>query len=219
MIMKKKIFCLATALFVSVFFLISCSSDKVPAENAIKAAEEAITATKAEAVKVIPDEVKALEDALSAVKEKFVKKEYKAALDEATNLKNKATAVLAKAKNKKEELTKKWTETTQELPKMMEDIQAKVDSLSKLKKLPKALTKETFEEAKAALASAKDELAKAEASFKGGSLNEAVGMATALKDKVIKTMESLGMSVPVPAAPVAPAAPAAPAAAPAPNAK
>lgn len=77
MIMKKKLFCLATALFVSVFFLISCSSDKVPAENAIKAAEEAVSTTKAEAVKIVPDEVKALEDAVAAIKEKFVKKEYK----------------------------------------------------------------------------------------------------------------------------------------------
>jgi len=215
MIMKKKIFCLATALFVSVFFLISCSSDKGPAEIAIKAAEEAINATKAEAVKIVPDEVKALEDALAAVKEKFVKKEYKAALDEATNLTNKATAVLAKAKNKKEELTKRWTEATQELPKMMEDIQTKVDSLSKLKKLPKAITKEKFEEAKAAIASAKEDLTKAQASFTTGSLNEAVGMATALKDKVVKIMESLGMSVPAPA-PVPAATPAeAPAATPA----
>ncbi len=203
--MKKKLFCLATALFVSVFFLISCSSDKVPAENAIKAAEEAVSATKAEAVKIVPDEVKALEDAVAAIKEKFVKKEYKEALDEAINLKNKANAVLEKAKNKKEDLTKKWTETTQALPKMMEDIQAKVDSLSKVKKLPKTLKKETFEEAKAALASAKDELTKAEASFKDGSLNEAVGMAATLKDKVVKIMESLGMSAPVPAAAPAPA--------------
>lgn len=194
--MKKKIFCLATALFVSVFFLISCASDKGPAEIAIKAADEAVTATKAEAAKILPDEVKALEDALAAVKEKFVKKEYKAALDEATNLAGKAKAILKKAQNKKTELTKKWTETTQALPKMMEDIQAKVDSLSKVKKLPKAITKEKFEEAKAALASAKDELTKAETSFKSGSLNEAVGLATALKDKVTKIMESLGISAP-----------------------
>jgi hypothetical protein len=202
--MKKKIFCLATALFVSVFFLISCSSDKVPAEAAIKAAEEAVTAVKAEAVKIFPDEVKALEDSLAAIKEKFVKKEYKAALAEATTLKNKATEVLAKAKSKKEELNKKWTDATQELPKMLEDIQAKVDALSKIKKLPKALTKEKIEEAKAGLASAKDELTKAEASFKAGSLNEAVGVATALKDRVLKIMESLGMSAP--AAAPAPAA-------------
>ncbi|HPC07891.1 MAG TPA: hypothetical protein PKV11_10765, partial [Smithella sp.] len=74
--MNKKIFCLAVALCVSAFFLISCSGGKNAADIAIKAAEEAVNATKAEAAKVVPDEVKSLEDSLAAVKEKFVKGEY-----------------------------------------------------------------------------------------------------------------------------------------------
>ncbi|MCE5211925.1 MAG: hypothetical protein LLG40_10260 [Deltaproteobacteria bacterium] len=194
--MSKKIFCLAMALCVSVFFLMSCSFNKGPAEEAIKAAEQAVIATKAEAVKIVPDEVKALDDSLAAVKEKFVKKEYKEALADAKALDTKAKAVLASAKVKKEELTKKWTEISAGLPKTLEDIQAQVDKLAKAKKLPKTLTKEKFEEAKAGLTSAKDEWAKAQASFTSGNLNEAVGMATSLKDKVLKIMESLGMSNP-----------------------
>jgi chromosome segregation ATPase len=152
--MNKKIFCLAVALCVSAFFLISCSGGKNAADIAIKAAEEAVNATKAEAAKVVPDEVKSLEDSLAAVKEKFVKGEYKAALEEATALSARAKEVLDAAKAKKEELTGKWTEMSQGLPKMFEDIQGKVDGLSKLKKLPASLTKEKFEEAKAS-ASAK----------------------------------------------------------------
>ena len=139
-------------------------------------------------------------------------------LEEATALAAKTKEVLAAAKVKKEELTKKWTEISQGLPKMFEDIQAKVDSLSKVKKLPAKITKEGFEEAKAGLASVKDEWAKAQASFTSGNFNEAISIATSLKDKAIKIMESLGMSVPVAEAP-APASPAptpAPAASPAP---
>jgi len=194
--MNKKIFCLAVALCVSVFFLISCSGGKNAADIAIKAAEEAVNATKAEAVKIVPDEVKSLEDSLAVVKEKFVKGEYKAALEEATALSAKAKEVLAAAKTKKEELTKQWTEISQGLPKMFEDIQGKVDGLSKLKKLPASLTKEKFEEVKATLASAKDEWAKAQTSFAGGDFSNAVSMAATLKDKALKLMESLGMSVP-----------------------
>lgn len=184
------------ALCVSVFFLISCSFNKGPAEEAIKAAEQAVIATKAEAAKIIPDEVKALDDSLAAVKERFAKKEYKEALADAKALDSKAKAVLASAKVKKEELSKKWTEISGALPKTLEDIQAKVDVLSKAKRLPKTLTKEKFEEAKAGLASAKDEWTKAQASFTGGNLNEAVGVAASLKEKVLKIMESLGMSNP-----------------------
>jgi hypothetical protein len=202
--MKKIIICLAVVLFVSISFLMACSSGKNAAELAIKTAEEAVNATKAEAAKIVPDEVKSLEDALAAAKEKVVKGEYKAALEEATALAVKAKEVLAAAKVKKEELTRKWTEISQGLPKIFEDIQAKIDSLSKVKKLPAKITKEGFEQAKAGLTSAKDEWTKAQASFTSGNFNEAINVATSLKDKAVKIMESLGMSVPVAEAPAPP---------------
>ncbi|MBN1470888.1 MAG: hypothetical protein JW925_03840 [Syntrophaceae bacterium] len=207
--MNKKIFCLVVALCVCVFFLISCSGGKNAAELAIKAAEEAVNVTKAEAVKIVPDEVKSLEDTLTAVKEKFINGDYKAAMEEATTLANKAKEVLDAAKAKKEELTIKWTEISQGLPKMVEDIQAKIDSLSKVKKLPASVTKEGFEEAKAGLASVKDEWTKIQTSFTSGNFAEAVNAATSLKDKAVKIMESLGMSVPSSETPAEAPAPAA----------
>ena len=211
--MKKKILSLAIVMFVSAFFLISCSRDKEPADLAIKAAETAINATKAEAVKMVPDQVKSLDDSLASAKEKFAKGEYKAALDEATLLPIKAKGVMAAAKVKKEELIKKWTETSQDLPKMIEDVQGKVDALSKLKRLPAKLKKNTFEEAKAGLASAKDEWTKAQESFKNEKFTDAINVAGSVKDKVINIMGALGMSIPAPvvAPVVAPAAVPAPA--------
>lgn len=219
--MKKNVFCLAIALLVSVFFLISCSGGKNAADVAIKAADEAVNATKAEAVKIVPGEVKSLEDALTAVKEKFSKGEYKTALAEATALSAKAKDVLQAAKAKKEELTHKWTEISKDLPKMVEDIQGQVDVLSKAKKLPATLTKETFEEAKAGLASVRDEWGKVQQSFTSGNFADAVTAATSLKDKALKIMEALGMSVPAaaPATAPTPAGAAAPAPTPTPTAK
>jgi hypothetical protein len=161
---------------------------------------------------MVPDQVKSLDDSLAAAKEKFAKGEYKAALDEATLLPIKAKGVMAAAKAKKEELTKKWTETSQELPKMIEDVQNKVDALSKLKRLPAKLKKDKFEEAKAGLASAKDEWTKAQESFKNEIFTDAINVAGSVKDKVINIMGALGMSIPAPV--VAPVV--APAAAPAP---
>jgi hypothetical protein len=211
--MKKIIIGLAIALFISISFLMACSGGKGAAELAIKTAEEAVNATKAEAAKIVPDEVKSLEDALAAAKEKVVKGEYKAALEEATALANKAKEVLAAAKAKKEELTKKWTELSQGLPQMVADIQSKVDSLAKVKKLPAGITKEGLAEAKAGVASLKDEWAKIQQSFTSGNFADAVNIATSLKDKAVKIMESLGMSVPAPAAAPVPTAAPTPAAA------
>jgi len=203
--MKKIIVGLAIALFVSISLLMACSGGKSAAELAIKTAEQAVNATKAEAAKIVPDQVKSLEDALAAAKEKVVKGEYKEALGDATALAGKAKDVLAAAKAKKEELTKKWMDLSQGIPQMVTDIQSKVDSLSKVKKLPANLTKEKFEEAKAGLASITDEWTKAQDSFKTGSFGDAVSMATSVKDKAVKAMEALGMSVPAPAAVPSPA--------------
>lgn len=205
--MKKKILSLVIIMFVTTFLLISCSGSKGPAEMAIKAAEMAINATKAEAAKIVPDQVKSLEDALATAKEKFVKGEYKDALEEATALVGKAKEVMAAAKAKKEELTKKWTELSQGLPKMIEDVQGRVDVLSKVKKLPAKMNREKFEEAKAGFASVKDEWNKAQESFKNGNFADAISTGTSVKDKIVKVMESLGMSVPVAETPApAPAA-------------
>jgi hypothetical protein len=194
--MKKIIVGLSVVLFVSISFLMACSGGKNTAEMAIKAADEAVSVTKAEAAKIVPDQVKSLEDALADTKEKFVKGEYKEALGEATALAGKAKAVLAAAKTKKEELTKKWTELSQGLPKMVEEIQGKVDSLSKIKKLPSSITKEGFEAAKAGLASVKDEWSKVQQVSTSGNFAEAVNGATSLKNKAVKIMEALEISVP-----------------------
>ncbi len=194
--MKRNFFSLAIALFVSAIMLIACASDKGPAEQAIKAAEEAINSSKAEAVKYIPDEVKSLESALTALKDKFAKKEYKAAISEAQSLTGKAKGLVDAAKAKKEELTKTWTDLNQGLPKMVEAIQSRVDILSKSKKLPANLTAEKFAEAKSGLAAAKEEWGKALESFKTGSLADAVSVANSVKEKAVKVMEILGLPVP-----------------------
>ena len=194
--MKRNLISLAIILLASTVMLIACAGDKGPAEVAIKAAEEAVNATKAEAAKYVPDQVKSLEGALAAVKDKFAKGDYKAAIPEATALTAKAKEVAEAAKAKKEELTKSWTDLSGGVPKMMEAVQSRVDILSKSKKLPANLTAEKFEEAKSTLAAAKEEWAKAGESFKAGNSAEAVSVANSVKEKAAKAMELLGMPVP-----------------------
>jgi ADP-ribose pyrophosphatase YjhB (NUDIX family) len=145
--MKRIFVSIVAMLFISVLFM-ACADEKGPAELAMKAAEQAVAATKAEAEKLVPDQVAALESALASAKDKLAKGEFKEALSEAQGLVGKAKDVLAAAQAKKDELTQKWTELSQGLPQMVEAIQGKVDDLSKLKKLPKAITAEKLAEAK-----------------------------------------------------------------------
>lgn len=196
--MKRIFVSIVAMLFISVLFM-ACADEKGPAELAMKAAEQAVAATKAEAEKLVPDQVAALESALASAKDKLTKGEFKEALSEAQGLVGKAKDVLAAAQAKKNELTQKWTELSQGLPQMIEAIQGKVDDLSKLKKLPKAITAEKLAEAKSGLEAVKADLAKAQESFTSGNIEEAIAVATAVKEKAVKAMESLGITAPEPA--------------------
>jgi len=94
------------------------------------------------------------------------------------------------------ELTAKWTILSAGVPKMVESLQSRVDILSQSKKLPASITAEKFAEVKSVLASIKEDWNKAQESFKAGEISDAVAVGTSVKDKLVKAMESLGMTVP-----------------------
>lgn len=216
--MKKIFTSIVAALFIAVM-LTACADEKGPAELAMQAADQAVNAVKAEAVKLVPDQVAALEAALASAKEKMGKEEYKEALAEAQTIPGKAKEVLAAAKTKKDELTKKWTELTQGFPQMLQAIQGKVDELAALKKLPKEMTAEKLAEAKTGLDAIKADWTKAQESFTAGNIADALAVANTVKEKTTKAMEALGIAPAAPAAPETPGAPAAPATPAAPKTK
>lgn len=206
--MKRVIVRIAAVLLMAAM-LMACADEKGPVQMALQAAEQAVEAAKAEAVKFVPEKAASLDAAIVSVKEKIAKKEYKEALAEAQAIPDKANETLEAAKAKKDELTKKWDELAQSLAPMVSAIQAKVDELSQLKKLPKEITTEKLTEVKTALDAMKADWAKAEESLKAGKFMDALMTATPVKEKAAKLMEELGLTIAPDAAttPVAPAAP------------
>jgi len=183
-------------LLVILLFVAACSSNKGPAETAIKAAEEALNAVKSEAMKYIPDQVKGIEDSLKAAKDAFGKKEYDAALNQAKDLAAKAKDLGAAAAAKKTELTKTWEEMSGGLPKMVDAIKSRVDILSKSKKLPANLDAAKFEGAKSGLGEITKMWGDAQKAFSDGNLANAVSMANTIKTKATEIMTNLGMQPP-----------------------
>jgi DNA repair exonuclease SbcCD ATPase subunit len=193
----RKIVLLSVVMIVAAgLILTGCSKVKGQAEAALKAAEKAISEAKPEAQKLVPDQLKALETALNGAKDKFGKGDYKAALSDAQAIPGKVKDMLASLNAKKDELTKTWTNLDQGIPKMMDAIKSRLGILSQSKKLPANLTKEKFEEAKSGYDSALKEWETAKEGFKGGMLGEAVAKGNAVKEKVVKVLELLGMPVP-----------------------
>jgi hypothetical protein len=179
--------------FGCLLFLAACSSDKGPAEQAIKAAEDAFNAAKAEATKYVPDQAKAVEGAIKAAKDAFAKSDYTAALGAAKDLAAKAKDLASAAAAKKDELTKSWADLSGSVPKMVETIQGRVDALAKVKKLPAGLDKAKLDEAKAGLATLTQGWTEASEAFKAGSLADAIAKAKSVKEKAAGLMTALGI--------------------------
>ncbi|HEY3383636.1 MAG TPA: hypothetical protein VGK32_17875 [Vicinamibacterales bacterium] len=177
-------------------FGVACATQKVPAEAAIKAAEQAFDAVKGEATAYAPDQIAGVEEALKSAKDAFAKGDYQAALTAAQAIPEKVTALATAATAKKNELTKGWEGMSAGLPKVVEAIQSRVDILSKAKKLPAGMDKAKFESAKTGLAEVKQNWTAATAAFGGGNLKDAVAKATAVKGKAAEIMGALGMPVP-----------------------
>lgn len=181
--------------FIAGLMVSGCASGKGPAEEAIKAAEQAVQGAKEEAMKVVPDQIQSLEAALNSAKDKFAKKDYKAALTEAQAIPGKVKEVLEAAKSKKEQLTKAWTNLSQSLPKIMDSIKKKIDTLSKSKKLPKDIPAQKFAEAKTMFSEAMKEWGLSQESFKAGNLSEAVTKANTVKEKAAQILQTLKMKM------------------------
>src|SRR5262245_3491746 len=147
---------------------VACASDKGPAEAALKAADEAVTAVKGEAARYMPEQARTLEAALASAKEKFGKGDYTGTLTEAQALPAKAKDLSAAVATKKAELTRAWEGLSGGMPQVLDAIKARVDILSQAKKLPANMTADKLASAKAGVAELTQSWTTATEAFKAG---------------------------------------------------
>lgn len=173
--------------------LAACSRDKEPAEQALKAATEAVESARAEGSKFAAEQFTALEDQLKAAKDQFEKKEYAQALQAAGGIAAKAQEVLKAAADKKAELTKSWQEFEAGIPQMMEAVKSRLDILGQAKKLPAGMDKDKL----SALQSGFDEAGKAfedaKSAAAAGDFDKALEAGKAVKDKLAEMATGLGL--------------------------
>ena len=191
--MKKIISIAVVVLFA--LSLGACARGKNAAEQMLKSAEEVLNTVKPEAMKYVPDQVKPAEDSLKAAKEAFAKENYSEATASAIFAASQAEDLAAASAAKKTELTNA-KEQSQMLPDMIAAIKSRVEVLSKSRKLPTNLDKETFERAKNGLVEIDKAWGEASSAFKEGGLPDALAKAKSVKEKAVEIMTTLGMQVP-----------------------
>jgi len=190
--MLKRMSCVIAALALAA----ACSSQKVPAQAAVSAADQAFAAVKVEAAKYVPDEAKDIQSSLDSAKAALAKGDYQAALTEAQALPAKISALSSAIAAKKAELTQTWTALSAGMPQVIEAIKSRVDILAKAKKLPAGMDAAKLESVKTGLASITQAWGEATTAASSGNVADAVAKATAVKAKATEALATLGMPVP-----------------------
>jgi uncharacterized phage infection (PIP) family protein YhgE len=171
-----------------------CAQQKAPATKALEQIENSLKDVKSDAEKYAPDGLKGVESQLARLKESLDKKEYdnvlagSPQLEKAVgSLKDAVAAGKAQARAATDAAKTEWASLKDEVPKLVDTIQARVDSLSKSKRLPFGVSKDEFEGSKSILESMKSTWAEATKDYKSGNEIEATSKA--------KTVQGMGAEV------------------------
>ena len=173
----------------------ACS--KAPAEAALKAADEAVTAASRDGEKFAQEQLRALTDAAKAAHGEFDRGDYAAAKASAEKVAADAQDVVKAAAAKKEEVTKAWGDLQARIPGMGEAVRAKVNQLAAMKRLPKGFDKTRLAQAKAGLAELDQAWGEAGTAAQSGDLVSAAEKAQAAAAKAQELVTSLGIASPV----------------------
>jgi len=185
------------ALTASAMLMTGCMSQKDPAANAVTQAEAAVAELRVDGAKFAPDELKTTEATLAKMKANLAKQDYKDVVADVPQF-NKEVATLKETLVGRQTqviaATREWESLNAEVPKAVEEIQVRVDSLASSPKLPKEVDKHEFEAAKASLETMKTDWAAATAAFSEGNATEAADKARSVQGKVDEVKDQLAMN-------------------------
>ena len=194
---KPSLWVLAT---LAAVLIAGCQNQKAPAEQAVAAADSALTNIRDMATRYAPDQLQAVDAQLNSVKDSLNKGDYKAVLanmpavnSAISNLKDTATAKQQEADAANDKAKEVWGPMSSDVPKMVDAIQSRVDILSKSHHLPKGVTKDSLAAAKSSVDSMKATWGDASNAATSGDYATAVSKGQAVRDQASQIMQSLGM--------------------------
>jgi predicted nucleic acid-binding Zn-ribbon protein len=181
----------------STLLITGCSSQKDPATNAVTQADAALAETRDDAAKYAPAELQAADATLAKMKENLAQEDYKDVVESVPQFNKEVSTLRETLVGKQTQIiaaTREWESLNAEVPKAVEEIQVRVDSLASSPKLPKEVDKHEFEAAKASLETMKTTWTEASAAFSSGNATEAADKAREVQGKVEEVKGQLAMN-------------------------
>ena len=173
-----------------------CANYKEPARLALQEIEYSMQAAAIDAKKYVPEQYAQLEQKLEAAKSSYASGDYKGTVRQVRELRNQISTVSAAATAARDEkaamLAQQWRSMSTDVPKMVEAIGKRIESLGK-KKLPKNVTQANFDAAKAAYEEIKTAWTEASQASDAGNIEAAVTKGTTVQTKGQEVMTMLGM--------------------------
>ena len=165
-----------------------CARQKEPANDALEKIEKSLAEVKADAAKYAPEGLKGVEAQYERLKASFDAKEYEnviagtPALEKAVgSLRDAVASGKAHAKAALAAAKSEWEGLSVDVAKQVESIQARIDELSKARRLPFGINKDEFEGSKSAFESMKAQWQEATSEFEKGDAIEASAKAKTAK--------------------------------------
>jgi hypothetical protein len=176
--------------------LSGCTSKEEPAKQAIATIETNLSQVKADAAKYAPDALQAAEGKIARMKSQLADHKYTEVLAQAQPVNAEVVALhdaIVSKQTQEAAIAREWDELKEEIPKTIAAIQARVDGLRGAK-LPKEVTKESYETAKTQLQSMRSMWAEAMTAFEAGKTTEAADKARQVQTTGKQVAEQLAMA-------------------------
>jgi hypothetical protein len=174
--------------FAALLLFAGCASKQEPAEQALAKVEASLAEVRADAEKYAADDLKPVDESVTKLKNEMAGKNYSAVLMGAPGVNSAIMALKTKIESGRADAEatlaaaqSEWTDLSANVPPMVEKLQAKMDSITKTKKLPKGMDKTAFETAKANFETLKTSWTEAASEFAQGQAANAVRKAREAK--------------------------------------
>jgi hypothetical protein len=181
---------------VAAMLIAGCSGSRTTAESVVGQADGSLVSLRDNAQMYAPEELKAADSTLAQMKSNLDKHDYNAVVAAVPKFNEQVKTLNAAIDSKVQgdaNALQEWTTLNNEVPKSVEAIQTRVDTLSK-GKLPKGVTKENVETAKTDLETVKTQWADASAAASAGKTAEATEKGRTVQAKVNELKSTLAIT-------------------------
>lgn len=184
------------ALAAAALMITGCASKEEPAKQVVASAEAGLTEVRADAEKFAAEELQAAQAALARAKEDLARKNYKEVIAAAPQLEQGVARVrdtVVSRRTQQAAAAHEFERLKEQLPKQIAAIEVRVKNL-KGARLPKEVSKESFEAATASLETIKSTWAEATAAFDAGDATVATDKGLQVEAAVIRANEQLALN-------------------------